>query len=149
MACCGSWWDVLGWWCDHDSGGRNVSSASRTATSLKALRLAHYSLDPSLPKLTYLLTMHRLFPLVFGTFLAGASFLSAAISEPVRTDSGLVSGVQGSTEEVRVYKGIPFAAPPVGDLRWREPRPPSHWEGVRKADAFSPVCMQQQRGPAA
>src|SRR3984957_7816341 len=92
--------------------------------------------------------MPRLFFLVFGTFLAGASFLSAAISDPVRTETGLVSGVPGTTDDVRVYKGIPFAAPPVGDLRWREPRPPSHWEGVRKADEFSPVCMQQQRGPA-
>ncbi len=92
--------------------------------------------------------MRRLFPLVFGTFLAAATLLSAAISNPVRIDSGLVSGVTGSTDEVRVYKGIPFAAPPVGELRWREPRPPSHWEGVRKADEFSPVCMQMQRGPA-
>ena len=92
--------------------------------------------------------MRRLFPLVFGIILAGASILSAAISDPVRTDSGLLSGVPGSTDEVRVYKGIPFAAPPVGDLRWHEPRPPSHWDGVRKADAFGPVCMQQQRGPA-
>lgn len=93
--------------------------------------------------------MRRLISLVFGTFLAGASILSAAISDPVRTESGLVSGVSGTTGDVRVYKGIPYAAPPVGDLRWREPRPPSHWEGVRKAETFSPVCMQQQRGPAA
>ena len=92
--------------------------------------------------------MRRLFPLVFGIFLAGASFLSAAISDPVHIETGLVSGVPGSTDDVRVYKGIPFAAPPVGDLRWHEPRPPSHWEGVRKADEFSPVCMQQRRGPA-
>ncbi len=88
--------------------------------------------------------MHRLFPLV----LAGATILSAAISDPVRIDTGLVSGVTGSSDDVRVYKGIPFAAPPVGDLRWHEPRPPSHWEGVHKADEFSPVCMQQQRGGA-
>ncbi len=93
--------------------------------------------------------MRRLSPLVFGTFLAGATILSAAISDPVRIDSGMVSGVPGSTDEVRVYKGIPYAAPPVGDLRWREPRPASHWEGVKKADEFSPVCMQMQRGPAA
>ena len=50
------------------------------------------SLDPSLPKLTYLLTMRRLFPLVFGTFLAGASFLSAAISEPVRAAPSVTLG---------------------------------------------------------
>ena len=48
-----------------------------------------------------------------------------------------------------MYKDIPFAAPPVGDLRWRAPQPPAHWEGVRKADQFSPLCMQQTRGPAA
>src|SRR5580700_9163478 len=93
--------------------------------------------------------MRSLFRLVFGTILVGASILSAAITDPVRVDTGLVSGVSGTTDEVRVYKGIPFAAPPVGDLRWRAPQPPAHWEGVRKADQFSPVCMQQTRGPAA
>src|ERR1700722_7453649 len=120
------------------------STEPRTSGPQKALLI----LDPSPPNLTYLLTMRRLFSLVFGTFLAGASILSAAVADPVRVDAGLVSGIPGSSDEVRVYKGVPFAAPPVGDLRWREPRPPSHWEGVRKADAFSPVCMQQQRGPA-
>ncbi len=93
--------------------------------------------------------MRSLFRLVFGTILVGASILSAAITDPVRTDSGQVSGTPGSSDEVRVYKGIPFAAPPVGDLRWRAPQPPAHWEGVRKADQFSPLCMQQTRGPAA
>ncbi|MBV9768410.1 MAG: carboxylesterase family protein [Bryobacterales bacterium] len=93
--------------------------------------------------------MRRLFSIVLGTFLAGASILSAAISDPVRVETGLVSGTAGNSDEVRVYKGIPFAAPPVGDLRWRAPQPPAHWEGVRKADQFSAVCMQQQRGPNA
>ncbi len=93
--------------------------------------------------------MRRIFSLFFGTILAGTTILPAAIADPVRIDTGLVSGVAGTTDDVRVYKGIPYAAPPVGDLRWREPRPASHWEGVRKADAFSPVCMQMQRGPNA
>jgi len=93
--------------------------------------------------------MRSLFRLVFGTILVGVPILSAAITDPVRVDSGLVSGVAGTSDEVRVYKGIPFAAPPVGDLRWRAPQPPAHWEGVRAADQFSPVCMQQTRGPAA
>jgi para-nitrobenzyl esterase len=44
--------------------------------------------------------------------------------------------------EVRIFKGIPYAAPPVGDLRWRAPKPAVHWEGTRKADEFGPVCMQ-------
>jgi para-nitrobenzyl esterase len=93
--------------------------------------------------------MRTLFRLVIGTILASASILSAAITDPVRTDSGLVSGTPGSSDEVTVYKGIPFAAPPLGDLRWRPPQPPAHWDGVRKADQFSAVCMQQARGPAA
>ncbi len=93
--------------------------------------------------------MRSLFRPVFGTIFVGVSILSAAITDPVRVDTGLVSGVPGTSDEVRVYKGIPFAAPPVGDLRWRAPQPPAHWEGVKKADQFSPVCMQQTRGPAA
>jgi para-nitrobenzyl esterase len=53
----------------------------------------------------------------------------------------MVSGVAGSMSEVRVYKGIPFAAPPVALLRWRAPQPAPHWEGVRKAEQFGPACL--------
>jgi len=45
---------------------------------------------------------------------------------------------------VAVFKGLPFAAPPVGDLRWREPQPPAKWSGVRAANAFSSTCMQAE-----
>ena len=57
----------------------------------------------------------------------------AAIQDPVKTDAGQISGVAGKNPDVRVYKGIPFAAPPVGDLRWKPPQPVAHWEGVRRA----------------
>jgi para-nitrobenzyl esterase len=61
-------------------------------------------------------------------------------AQTVRTDAGVV---QGATEDgLTVYKGIPFAAPPVGELRWRAPEPPTAWSGVRPADAFAPVCPQ-------
>ena len=69
--------------------------------------------------------------------------LSAGISEPVRTENGLVSGVAVSRPEVRVFKGIPFAAAPVGDLRWKPPQPAANWSGVRSADSFSANCMQR------
>lgn len=60
----------------------------------------------------------------------------------IQTDSGLVIGIAGSDPSVTVFKGLPFAAPPVGDLRWQEPQPPIAWQGVRKADTFGKSCMQ-------
>ncbi len=74
---------------------------------------------------------------------------AAAVREPIATGGGLVSGVAGSVEAVRVFKGIPFAAPPVGDLRWRPPQPAAHWNGVRAASRFSDNCMQRQPNGAA
>ena len=62
--------------------------------------------------------------------------------DTVRLDSGTVSGAAGRNPDIRVYKGMPYAAPPVGDLRWRPPRPVKPWSGLRKADRFSPVCYQ-------
>jgi para-nitrobenzyl esterase len=72
--------------------------------------------------------------------LSGLS-ATAAISDPVKTATGRLSGVTLKSG-VRVFKGIPFAAPPVGPLRWKEPQPPEKWPGVRKADTFGNVCMQ-------
>jgi para-nitrobenzyl esterase len=66
--------------------------------------------------------------------------ISAAIPDPVRLDSGSVSGNSADDAGVRSFKGIPFAAPPLGELRWRAPQPAAHWDGVRKAEQFSPNC---------
>jgi para-nitrobenzyl esterase len=70
------------------------------------------------------------------------SAAAVTISDPVRVDTGLISGTSGRSAEIRVFKGIPFAAAPVGELRWRTPQPAAHWDGVRKADQFGPRCMQ-------
>lgn len=59
----------------------------------------------------------------------------------VKTANGIVEGVNDSG--IRVFKGIPFAAPPVGDLRWKAPQPVKNWEGVLKADKFGPRAMQR------
>jgi para-nitrobenzyl esterase len=58
----------------------------------------------------------------------------------VKTRNGDVQGVVG--HQVFVFKGIPYAAPPVGDLRWREPHPPASWQGVRQASTFGNACIQ-------
>src|SRR6187399_1378950 len=75
--------------------------------------------------------------------VAGTAF--AGVSDPVKTDAGLVSGSAGTNASVRSYKGIPFAAPPTGDNRWRAPQPAAKWDAVRKADAFGAPCIA---GPA-
>ncbi|HUS02975.1 MAG TPA: carboxylesterase family protein [Chitinophagaceae bacterium] len=59
----------------------------------------------------------------------------------VKTNNGIVEGVM-ERSGVYSYKGIPFAAPPVGDLRWKEPQPSKNWKGVLKADKFSAKPMQ-------
>ena len=63
-------------------------------------------------------------------------------TETVRVAQGLLAGAAGVHPEVRVYRGIPYAAPPVGGLRWKAPQPAAGWQGVRQATEFSPVCMQ-------
>ena len=85
--------------------------------------------------------------ILFG--LAVGTLARAADVPVVHLDTGIISGISGSTSEVRVYKGIPFATPPLGNLRWRAPQPAAHWDGVRKAEKFSPTCMQNANGPAA
>ena len=60
----------------------------------------------------------------------------------VHTQYGDVSGVPGETEKVTVFKGVPYAAPPVGELRWAEPQDPDVWEGVRACDAYADAAMQ-------
>ena len=73
-------------------------------------------------------------------FVAAAQLAIATVAQQVLTESGSISGIRANG--LSVYKGIPFAAPPVGDLRWRPPVHAAPWTGTRKADAFAPACMQ-------
>jgi para-nitrobenzyl esterase len=59
---------------------------------------------------------------------------------PVRIETGLIQGIYSGP--LTVYKSIPYAAPPVGELRWREPHLATPWQGVRRADTFGPIAMQ-------
>jgi len=88
--------------------------------------------------------MIRRFPL-FGLLLVAP--LCAALNHVIHIDTGLVEGTPGRTPGITVFKGIPYAAPPVGELRWRAPQPPAKWRGVRHADHFSAGCPQRRSGP--
>jgi len=66
---------------------------------------------------------------------------------PVATEAGLVSGIKNETTGVTAYKGIPFAAPPIGELRWKKPQPTTPWKGVRICADFGPSPMQVKPVP--
>ena len=69
--------------------------------------------------------------------------LPAFGADRVKTANGMIESTVPPRDGVRSFKGIPFAQPPVGDLRWREPQPVKNWPGVRNADTFGPTCMQR------
>lgn len=74
--------------------------------------------------------------------LLAAAPAQAALDKPVKTQNGLVSGIPGSAPGVTEFRGIPFAAPPVGPLRWRAPQPAANWSGVRDGSKWGDACMQ-------
>jgi para-nitrobenzyl esterase len=69
---------------------------------------------------------------------------ASAVSPVIQTRSG---AVVGDGADVWAFKGIPYAAPPVGELRWRPPAPPTPWDGVRKSTSFGADCMQKPGPP--
>ena len=83
--------------------------------------------------------------LLFSAILIVPFALCGASSLKVKTESGAVEGKQDGA--VRAYLGIPYAAPPVGDLRWKAPQPVAHWNGTRKTTEFTSRCMQGNAFP--
>jgi para-nitrobenzyl esterase len=80
--------------------------------------------------------------IVMGVGIAAVSQSSAPV---VKIDSGELQGAVA--DGVASFTGIPFAAPPVGELRWRPPQPAAKWTGVRQATEFGADCMQGRFGP--
>jgi len=69
------------------------------------------------------------------------------ITDTLQITGGLISGVRSATSSVVAFKGVPFAAPPVGELRWKAPQPVRPWAGVKRCDAFGPSPMQAKPVP--
>ena len=86
--------------------------------------------------------------LLLCSIAAVAAATSAGLGQAptvVRVDTGDLQGVM--EDGVVSFKGIPFAAPPVADLRWRPPEPAARWTGVRQAAEYGANCMQGRFGP--
>jgi para-nitrobenzyl esterase len=74
--------------------------------------------------------------------LSFSALAGAQLREPLALDAGLLGNSLESSPGIRAFKGIPFAAPPVGALRWQGPQPVAKWTGVRDASRFGNVCIQ-------
>jgi para-nitrobenzyl esterase len=70
-----------------------------------------------------------------------------SLPKQVQLDSGLIKGVSGRDSSIMVFKGIPYAAPPVGDLRWKPPQPAAKWSGIRDCNQFGPSAIQSAQAP--
>jgi len=88
------------------------------------------------------MTRSRLLAFAFASlaFFTAQPGLAEHPTPPVKVSGGEIVGTEDGT--LNAYLGVPFAAPPVGDLRWRRPQPVVAWNGVRKTTAFSPACAQ-------
>lgn len=64
----------------------------------------------------------------------------------VKTENGVVRGIEAADPRITAFKGIPFAAPPVGENRWRAPQPAADWEGVKECYRFAPISVQDTPG---
>ncbi len=89
--------------------------------------------------------MKKLFILLLLTFYKVpqlvAQLTNSSKAPRVKIANGILEGTLDSG--IRAFKGVPFAQPPTGQLRWREPQRVKNWAGVRKADKFGPRAMQR------
>ncbi|MGQ9474710.1 MAG: carboxylesterase/lipase family protein [Actinomycetota bacterium] len=96
----------------------------------------------SIPFVTIITIIFLFSALLLYAGCAGEEAAPPSTLETPRLDSGPISGAQ--EDGIWVYKGIPYAAPPVGELRWREPQPVEPWKEVRPCVAYGPACPQEK-----
>lgn len=90
-------------------------------------------------------------PLLFISCVSAGKVNPVDDKTPVKTEiitveNGQLQGIVNDEDDIEIFAGIPFAAPPVGALRWKEPQPAANWEGVFQADHFVTIAMQNENG---
>ncbi|MFL6575885.1 MAG: carboxylesterase family protein, partial [Povalibacter sp.] len=70
-------------------------------------------------------------------------FATCIAGPQIKTATGTIEGIANERSHTNTFLGVPFAQPPVGELRWKPPQPVKPWQGVRKTDAFAARCMQR------
>jgi para-nitrobenzyl esterase len=87
------------------------------------------------------------FAFLFQSFKSKEFKENISPTDTLRIESGVLSGLKNETNKVSIYKGIPFAAPPVGDLRWKAPQPVKAWTGIKKCENYGPSPYQNAPAP--
>ncbi len=80
--------------------------------------------------------------IVSGVGISHLALAQSPCSDPIKTEAGAVRGTEDQLSQTCVWMGIPYAAAPVGELRWKAPGPAKNWDGVREADHWGPQCLQ-------
>ena len=88
-------------------------------------------------------SLNGLFAAIAMGLVLSAGWVESAHAQQVTIANGVLEGSVNPATGIRSFKGIPFAAPPVGAFRWKAPQPVPKWTGVRSATQFGPRCMQQ------
>jgi len=70
---------------------------------------------------------------------------SYGAAEPISIEGGQIADPAPDSSGIRIFKGIPYAAPPLDELRWRAPQPVQKWQGVRDIEEWGPRCVQSKR----
>lgn len=84
----------------------------------------------------------RITPIRLAIALSVVSFAATVLPAQTPTTTGTVQGTTSHDKKIHIFKGVPYAAPPVGNLRWKEPQPATAWQGVKTTTEFGPRCMQ-------
>ncbi|TFW00179.1 carboxylesterase/lipase family protein [Leifsonia flava] len=122
------------------SPGPSSPQASAAASRSTVSRSSRLRALTALAALTFIIAGGA-----FAPGSARAAEQSPAGPAVVDTDGGQLKGIIG--DGVTEFRGIPYAAPPTANLRWRAPQPAAKWTGARDASTFSPVCPQQPPSP--
>jgi para-nitrobenzyl esterase len=83
--------------------------------------------------------------IIISIILITMSSFNSSENPVLKIEGGKIQGIPAGTSGLYIYKGIPYAAPPVGDLRWKPPQPVKAWKGVKVADTYGPAAIQPPR----
>ncbi len=86
-------------------------------------------------------------PIILIVLLAGCSVKQSSLSEIIKVEEGKIQGIHDDQSDIYAFKGVPFAAPPTGDLRWKAPQQVKSWNGIKNCTEFGPSAMQGKPEP--